>query len=251
MTSKSGIACMAICLALAACVSDNTDRTRFDLLDEAPAPGEREEAKPDPATRDEVPKKAPDAGSKPDPLPSSNVPQAPNNFSVKFVTTVGEFTIDATRDWSPRGVDRFHELVTKGFFNEVAFFRVIDGFIVQFGIHGDPDVGSKWRTARIADDEVKESNTRGAISFATGGPDTRTTQMFINFRDNPNLDTMGFSPFGRVSKGMDVVDKIYKTGEGAPHGQGPSQVRIHGEGNVYLKQEFPRLDYIQSATVVK
>ena len=138
-----------------------------------------------------------------------------------------------------------------GYFKDVAFFRVIPGFMCQFGIHGDPKVSAAWREAQIPDDPVKGSNTRGAITFATGGPNTRTTQLFISFGNNSRLDSTGFSPFGKVTEGMDVVDKINgEYGEGAPGGRGPEQGRIQREGNAYLKKDFPNLDYIKSTTVV-
>src|SRR5208283_438514 len=131
---------------------------------------------------------------------------------------------------------------------DIAFFRVIPGFMCQFGIHGDPNVSAKWREATIADDPVKGSNTRGTITFATAGPNTRTTQLFINFADNTGLDGQGFSPFGKVTKGMDVVDKINgEYGDGPPWGKGPNQGRVQAEGNSYLKKDFPNLDYIKSA----
>ncbi|PIU17785.1 MAG: hypothetical protein COT18_12235, partial [Elusimicrobia bacterium CG08_land_8_20_14_0_20_59_10] len=127
--------------------------------------------------------------------------KAPENFKVKFTTTKGAFTIDVTRAWSPLGADRFYNLAKAGFFTDIAFFRVISGFMVQFGIHGEPSVSAAWRIATIKDDPVKESNAKGYISFATAGPGTRTTQMFVNFGDNARLDGMGFSPFGKVSEG--------------------------------------------------
>jgi len=135
---------------------------------------------------------------------------------------------------------------------EAAFFRAIEGFMVQFGIHGDPAVSAKWSQARIADDpSTGQSNTRGMLSFATAGPGTRTTQLFINYGDNSRLDSMGFTPFGKVVKGMEVVDGLYKGyGEGAPGGLGPEQGRIQAEGNSYLKREFPKLDYIRSGKVL-
>ena len=155
-----------------------------------------------------------------------------------------------TRSLAPNGADRFYNLVQSGYFTDVEFFRVISGFMCQFGIHGDPKVSAAWREARISDDPVKASNIRGAITFATAGPNTRTTQLFINLADNKRLDGMGFSPFGKVTEGMDVVDKIYSEyGEGAPHGSGPDQGRIQEKGNAYLKKEFPKLDYIKSAAI--
>jgi len=132
----------------------------------------------------------------------------------------------------------------------VRFFRVIPNFMAQFGIHGNPSVMSAWRTAQIKDDPVKGSNTRGMVVFATAGPNTRTTQLFINFKDNSSLDKQGFAPFGEVTKGMDVVDKIFDGyGEGAPRGKGPEQGRIQNEGNAYLTKDFPKMDYIKTATI--
>ncbi len=183
--------------------------------------------------------------------PANLTEKAPESFKAQFDTTKGKFTIEVTRSLSPNGADRFYNLVHSGYFKDVAFFRVIPGFMCQFGIHGDPNVSAKWRDANINDDPVKGSNTRGTISFATAGPDTRTTQMFINFGDNTRLDGMGFSPFGKVTDGMDVVDKINSEyGEGAPGGRGPDQGRVQMEGNAYLKKDFPNLDYIKSAAIV-
>jgi len=177
--------------------------------------------------------------------------KAPETFKVQFDTTKGKFTIEVTRSLSPNGADRFYNLVRSGYFKDVAFFRVVPGFMCQFGIHGDPAISAKWRAANIADDPVKGSNTRGTITFATAGPNTRTTQLFINFRDNTGLDGQGFSPFGKVTEGMDVVDKINSEyGDGAPYGNGPAQGRIQMEGNTYLKKDFPNLDYIKSATIL-
>jgi peptidyl-prolyl cis-trans isomerase A (cyclophilin A) len=154
------------------------------------------------------------------------------------------FVIEVHEDWAPLGVQRFTELVRDGFFKGVRFFRVIDGFMAQFGIHGRSEVSASWREKRIEDDPVKESNRRGTLSFATSGPNTRTTQIFINFKDNSNLDGMGFSPFASVIEGMDVVDRIFKVGEK------PDQGQIQSRGNAYLKREFPRLTYITSVNIV-
>ena len=179
--------------------------------------------------------------------------KAPATFNVNFDTSVGSFVVTVNRDWAPAGADRFYNLVKNGFFTDVRFFRAIPGFMVQFGIHGDPAVSAAWRGARLPVDKVTQSNKRGFITYAMGGsPDTRTTQMFINFGDNTNLDAMGFAPFGQVTKGMDVVDKIYQGyGEGAPRGKGPEQGRVQAEGNAYLNKEFPKMDYIKSATIAK
>jgi peptidyl-prolyl cis-trans isomerase A (cyclophilin A) len=183
--------------------------------------------------------------------PANLTERAPETFKAQFDTTKGKFTVEVTRSLSPNGADRFYNLVRSGYFTDIAFFRVIPGFMCQFGIHGDPNVSAKWRDANIADDPVKGSNTRGTITFATAGPGTRTTQLFINFADNVGLDGQGFSPFGKVTDGMDVVDKINSEyGEGAPGGNGPNQGRIQMEGNAYLKKEFPNLDYIKSATIL-
>ena len=183
--------------------------------------------------------------------PSKAVEKAPETFKVKFATTKGDFTLEINRAWSPLGADRFYNLVKAGFFTDIAFFRVIEGFMVQFGIHGDPAVASAWRGARIQDDPVKESNAKGYISYAMAGPNTRTTQMFINFGNNARLDDMGFSPFGKVSEGMNVVESIYNGyGEGAPSGRGPDQGRVQMQGNTYLKAEFPKMDYIKSARLL-
>ncbi len=176
--------------------------------------------------------------------------KAPDSFKVRFNTTKGSFVIEVKREWSPNGADRFYNLAKNGFYNNTAFFRVLKGFVAQFGINGDPKVSAIWRNATIPDDEVKISNTRGTVSFATAGPNTRTTQIFINYSDNSRLDKMGFSPFGRVIEGMEVVDSLYSDyGEGEPYGKGPSQAKIQIEGNEYLKKNFPNLDYIISANI--
>ncbi|HEY6169024.1 MAG TPA: peptidylprolyl isomerase [Verrucomicrobiae bacterium] len=183
--------------------------------------------------------------------PAKLAEKAPESFKVKFQSTKGNFTVEVTRSLAPNGADRFYNLVRSGYFSDLAFFRVIPGFMCQFGIHGDPKVSAAWRAAQFPDDPVKASNKRGSITFATAGPNTRTTQFFINFGDNDRLDGMGFSPFGKVSEGMDVVDKINgEYGEGAPRGRGPDQGRVQAEGNAYLKKDFPNLDYIKSAAVV-
>ncbi|HUU25197.1 MAG TPA: peptidylprolyl isomerase [Methyloceanibacter sp.] len=182
--------------------------------------------------------------------PASLNEQAPPVYKAKFDTTKGIFVIEVHRDWSPNGADRFYNLVKNGYYNDVRFFRVINGFMVQFGISGNPDLSTVWREARIPDDPVKENNGRGMVSFATAGPGTRTTQVFINFGDNSMLDGQGFSPFGQVVSGMDVVDSLYSGyGEGAPRGDGPDQGRVQSQGNAYLITDFPKLDYIKKATI--
>jgi peptidyl-prolyl cis-trans isomerase A (cyclophilin A) len=182
--------------------------------------------------------------------PSKATAQAPEVFQVVFETTEGSFVVEVHRAWAPLGADRFFNLVQIGFFDDIAFFRAIDGFMVQFGITGYPDVASRWRDANIKDDPVTQSNKAGYLSFATAGPNTRTTQLFINYVDNANLDGMGFAPFGQVVEGMDVVKKLYTGyGEGAPRGRGPDQARLQRDGNPYLREHFPELDYVKHASV--
>jgi peptidyl-prolyl cis-trans isomerase A (cyclophilin A) len=181
---------------------------------------------------------------------------APAVYRVDFDTSAGAFTVEVTREWAPNGADRFYNLVKNGYYDNVRFFRVISGFMVQFGIHGDPAVNAVWREARIPRDPVKQSNTKGYITYAmqggAQGPDTRTVQVFINYGDNAQLDRSGFAPFGRVTRGMEIVDKIYSGyGEGAPNGKGPDQGRIQAEGNAYLMKDFARLDFIKKATLAK
>jgi peptidyl-prolyl cis-trans isomerase A (cyclophilin A) len=180
---------------------------------------------------------------------------APAKFHAKFDTSAGTFVIEVTRDWAPNGADRFYNLVKNGYYDNVRFFRAIDGFMIQFGINGDPALNAVWNGARIPRDPVKQSNTPGYVTYAMGGgptgPDTRTTQVFINLVDNSrSLDGIGFAPFGKISSGMDVVSKIYTGyGEGAPGGKGPEQGRIQAEGNAYLMKDFPKLDYVKTATI--
>lgn len=178
---------------------------------------------------------------------------APATYKVAFDTSAGAFVVEVHRVWAPNGADRFYNLVKNGFYDNCRFFRVIPNFMVQFGINGDPAVSAVWRNARIPVDPVKETNKRGSITYAMGGtPDTRTTQVFINFQNNARLDGQGFAPFGEVVSGMAVVDKLYSGyGEGAPSGKGPDQGRTQMEGNAYLTKEFARLDYIKTATIEK
>jgi peptidyl-prolyl cis-trans isomerase A (cyclophilin A) len=184
--------------------------------------------------------------------PASLNEKAPAVYQAKFDTSKGAFVIEVHRDWAPNGADRFYNLVKNGFYNDVRFFRVLEGFMAQFGINGDPSLSAVWRNANIKDDPVKQSNTRGMITFATAGPNTRTTQVFINFGDNAGLDGQGFSPFGKVVSGMDVVDSLYGGyGEGAPNGAGPDQGRVQSQGNAYLEKSFPKLDYVKTATIVQ
>ncbi|WP_419935645.1 peptidylprolyl isomerase [Candidatus Palauibacter sp.] len=175
---------------------------------------------------------------------------APETFRARFETSKGTFVVEAHRSWSPNGVDRFYNLVRNGFFHDVRFFRVIEGFMAQFGINGDPEIQGAWRSANILDDPVVMGNTRGRVSFAMAGPDTRSTQLFINFGDNSRLDEISFSAIGEVVEGMEVVDALYAGyGEGAPNGNGPGQGRIQEEGNAYLEADFPLLDHIERAVI--
>jgi peptidyl-prolyl cis-trans isomerase A (cyclophilin A) len=185
--------------------------------------------------------------------PSLATETAPDTFKVKIETTAGDFTIEIHRDWAPLGADRFYNLVKIGYYNDVAFYRVLKGFMAQVGMHGDPAVTAAWMKARIQDDPVVKSNTKGMVTFAMGGqPGTRTTQFFVNYANNSYLDKpSNFAPFGEVVEGFETVKKLYNGyGEGAPRGKGPSQARLFREGNVYLKADFPKLDYITQATVI-
>lgn len=185
--------------------------------------------------------------------PANAKETAPNVFKAKFTTTKGDFVIEVHRDWSPNGADRFYNLVKLGFYDDTRFFRAVDGFMVQFGISGDPAVSSKWQEHGIPDDPVKHSNTRGTVTFAQKGtPGSRTTQIFINSVDNARLDPSRFAPFGEVVQGMEVVDSLFKGyGEGAPMGMGPDQGHIQAEGNAYLDAKFPKLDGVKKAEIVK
>ena len=185
--------------------------------------------------------------------PSKAAEKAPDTFRVKVETTKGDFEIQVTRAWAPLGADRFYNLVKIGYFKDIAFYRVIYGFVVQFGYSGDPKINNAWDSQLLKDDPKKQSNTIGRVVFASRGPDTRTTQFFINTGDNYNLDTMGFTPFGEViGDGLDIVRKFFGGyGEGPPRGRGPNQMRIKLEGLDYLKEGYPMLDYIKSATIIK
>jgi cyclophilin family peptidyl-prolyl cis-trans isomerase len=182
--------------------------------------------------------------------PAALTEKAPETYKARFETSKGVFVIDVRRTWAPNGADRFYNLVKNGFYDDVRFFRVISGFMVQFGINGNPEVSTAWRQAVIRDDPVTQSNKRGFITFATSGPNSRTTQVFINFGDNARLDSSGFSPFGQVTTGMNIVDSIYSGyGEGAPSGRGPNQGRLQGEGNAYLTRDFPNMDFVRKAAI--
>ena len=187
----------------------------------------------------------------PAPVPTTPEKTPAQTFKVKFETSKGDIVLEIHGDWAPLGAGRFRQLVQEQYFDGCRFFRVLSGFMAQFGIHGDPQVAAKWRAKHLQDDPVIESNVRGTISFAMAGPNTRTTQMFINFANNAQLDRSAFSPIGKVIEGMSVVDALYAGyGEGAPQGRGPSQGRIQSQGNAYLAKEFPKLDYIKTAVIL-
>jgi peptidyl-prolyl cis-trans isomerase A (cyclophilin A) len=166
----------------------------------------------------------------------------PKEFKVKFETSKGPFVVEIHRDWAPHGVDRFYELLKIGYFDDARFFRVVPNFIVQWGIHRDPKVAAEWRQKEIADDPVLESNRSGYITFATRGPNSRTTQLFVNLAENSRLDAQGFAPFGKVIEGMEAVQSLY-----SGYGEGPQQPLIQQMGNEYLQRDFPQLDYIKTA----
>jgi len=175
----------------------------------------------------------------------------PEVFRVKFQTSQGDFVVEARRAWAPHGVDRFHELLRMHYFDQSRFFRVVPGFIAQFGVHRDFNVHGKWREYFIADDPPQQKNLRGTLAFAMSGGGTRATEIFINLADDPALDQQGFVPFAQVVQGMDVVDKFYAGyGEMRPEGKYIDPSRVEGEANEYLVQRFPKLDYILKAEIL-
>ena len=177
--------------------------------------------------------------------PSALSEQAPPTFQAAFDTSKGRFVVEVHREWAPIGADRFYNLVKNGFFDDVRFFRVIEGQLAQFGMHGNPKVQEAWRDAVVRDDPVRHGNVRGSLSFASRGPNTRTTQLFINLRDNSAYDRLGFAPFAEVVMGLDVVDSLYGGYE-----ERPEQPLIDEEGNAYLTREFPNLDYVKKAAIL-
>jgi peptidyl-prolyl cis-trans isomerase A (cyclophilin A) len=178
--------------------------------------------------------------------------EPPDTFVVRFETSAGEFAVEVTRSWAPLGAHRFYNLVRNGYYDGVRFFRVIPGFMAQFGVHGVPAIDEAWADRQIPDDPVLVPNRRGMVTYAKAGPDTRTTQLFINYGDNTRLDADGFAPFGRVVSGMDVVDRLYgEYGETSPGGNGPDHACLMTGGNAYLARRFERMDSIVTATVVR
>jgi cyclophilin family peptidyl-prolyl cis-trans isomerase len=195
---------------------------------------------------------SPDEGKKAAaPKPAPKEEKTPDVFQAVFDTSKGTVVIQVHRDWAPIGVDHFYSLIQTGFYDGVRFFRVTRNY-TQFGISGDPSTNGLWSTARLPDDKVKvkQSNVKGTLSFAHLGPNSRTTQLFFNMKDNKDLDKQGFAPIGKVIEGMDVVERFYSSyGEMAPRGQGPDPSKIEVQGNGYLDAKFPRLDYIKKATI--
>jgi len=242
--------CAAVALALCGCAGETGETGGEGApADSAPAAAAAEGSDTTATEGGET------MASEPNPLMNPSAPDmnmmAPSEFRVRLVTSKGDVVMEIHRDWAPNGVDRFFNLVRHGFYDGARFFRVLEGFVAQFGIHGDPPIQAHWRSARLPDDPVVESNTRGRLTYAMGGPNTRSTQLFINYGDNSRLDSQLFAPIGEVVEGMDVVDALYSGyGEGAPGGAGPSQSRIQAEGNEYLGQQFPRLDFIERAEIV-
>jgi len=207
-----------------------------------------------PAPKAAVPAAAPKAAAPAGPNlldPNTMKATAPATYTVKFTTTKGDVVINVTRAWAPNGADRFYNLVRGGFYDGAAFFRVLPGFMAQFGVSARPDVSRVWESRNIIDDRVTQSNTRGKVTFAqTSAPNSRGTQVFINYGNNTFLDGQRFAPFGEVASGMEVMDNLYSGyGEGAPQGRGPDQGRLVAEGKAYLDRGFPMLDRIIKATI--
>lgn len=251
---------VVVTVVAVACVSGACDKNKTgdDVADEAEPQAGSESPESSGSSRgddaegdqqEETGNNAPETGEVSEALlkPGEADEKAPKSFKVKFQTTAGEFVAEFHRDWAPNGVDRFYNLVKLGYYDGVAFFRVIEGFMAQFGLHWSPKVNQAWKEATIEDDPVEKSNKRGYVTFAKRKkPNTRTTQLFINFRKNAKLDDRGFAPIGEVVEGMETVDNIHNG-----YGQQPSQKKIRNEGNAYLKEEFPKLDYIEKAEIVK
>lgn len=246
MLTLRAIATLSFVLVLGCSeASEPTAPDELPRLGSTTAANAGEPATEEPRERPVLPRPAPE------PEPAGPADQrAPDQFTARLVTTKGNIDIEVHREWAPRGADRFYTLIREGYYQDVAFFRVIEGFMAQTGLHGDPEMNARWRGRRIQDDPVVQHNRRGYVSYAMAGPGTRTTQFFINLVDNTNLDSMGFAPFGIV-RDMSTVDQLHDGyGEGAPRGQGPQQARIQREGNAYLRRDFPELDYIRSASIV-
>ena len=195
-----------------------------------------------------------EAGPPPNPLlqPRSFRDTATATYQVRLETTKGNIVIKVTREWAPQAADRFYNLVKAGYYDGIAFHRVLDDFVAEFGIHGDPWVNAAWRQALMVDEPVRQSNTRGRVTFSKNTPNSRTVQLFISLKDNRSLDGQGFSPFGEVVEGMDVVEALYSEyGDGPPRGEGVYQAMAIARGDEYLNEEFPLLDRIERAVLVE
>lgn len=242
-----------VVLTTAGCSTDRADGTRSveDSLAEmerarkgmattppAPAEGDPTAEPADPAIEGS---RTPDDP----PEPAVELDGVPEVFKVKFESSSGDYVVEVHRDWAPRGAKRFYELVKNGFYDECRYFRVVPNFMVQFGMNGDPEVQRKWER-KFPDDPVKKSNQKGFVTFATSGPNSRTTQIFISFADNSFLDGQGFAPFGQVIEGMHNVEGIF-----SGHAELPQQNRISASGNEYLNKMFPDLDYVKKATIIE
>jgi peptidyl-prolyl cis-trans isomerase A (cyclophilin A) len=192
----------------------------------------------------------PNQGKKAEAPPAAKDEPPADVFRVNLATSKGPVGIEVRRDWAPRGADHFNSLVKTGFYDGNRFFRVVRNFVVQFGISGDPQLNRLWANVNLPDDPVKQSNVKGTLTYAHLGPNSRSTQLFINLKDNKSLDQQGFAPIGKVISGMETVERLYSSyGEMAPRGQGPDPSRIEVEGNAYLEDHFARLDFINKATI--
>jgi peptidyl-prolyl cis-trans isomerase A (cyclophilin A) len=257
MTLKSNTAVFAALLLAAGMILSGCKKQEQPAEPVASAPP-KTEVPAQPSAAAPPAESAPAAAAKPAAAPHNYIKEllapaklkemAPNTYKVKFETTRGDFTITVTRAWAPLGADRFYNLVKHHYYDNAAFFRVVPQFVVQFGISANPAVSTAWKHTDIKDDPVTQTNKRGAIVFATAGPNTRTTQVFINLKDNGRLDGMGFAPFGVVDgNGMNVVEMMY---EGYGDSAGPEQDQLEKQGDPYLKKGWPKLDYIKSASLV-
>jgi len=251
---------VGIGLAITGCKKEQTAEAPPPEQPKAEAPAQPKAETPAPAaTASETSASAPAAASTPTPAPKSGFDRAllraamlkdkaPDTYQVKFVTTRGDFTVTVHRGWAPIGADRFYNLVKHHFYDNASFFRVVPGFVVQFGLSAYPPVNASWKSANLQDDPVTQSNKKGYLTFATAGPNTRTTQVFISLKDNARLDGMGFAPFGVVDgTGMNVAEMLY---DQYGDDNGPNQGQIETQGKPYLDKGWPKLDSIKTATLV-
>jgi peptidyl-prolyl cis-trans isomerase A (cyclophilin A) len=239
---------LAICLVLALLISGCSSPGTKEQAKETPAQ-ETPAATPGQQPATAAPEKQPELKDRTAATPPAAEPAAPakdaNVYRVKFETTQGDFVVEVHRDWAPTGADHFRQLVESGFYDDARFFRVLPNFVAQFGIPRDPALHRKWSKKVLKDDPVKRTNAMGTLVFATAGPNTRTTQLFINLRDNARLDGDGFAPFGQIVQGMGVVTRLY-----GGYGERPDQKAAEQRGNAYFSSEFPQLDYIKKATIL-